>query len=111
TTGAGQLGTGGGVAASAGAVYGAGLHDVGAGCGGAALTVAGGLSRAEGTVQYQLGDYCHRRADGPAVVEPSGRRAGAVAREGSTARWWAPASRSPMRWRTGLPMKAPMALT
>ena len=33
------------------------LHDLGAGCAGAALTVAGCLYRAEGTLQYDITDY------------------------------------------------------
>jgi FMN-dependent oxidoreductase (nitrilotriacetate monooxygenase family) len=48
--------------------------NLGAGCAGAALTVAGGLSRAEGPLQYHLTDYCNRTPDGPAVVGPTGRR-------------------------------------
>ena len=84
TAGTGRLVTGGGLAASAGAVYGAGLHDLGAGCAGAALTVAGGLSRAEGTLQYHIADYCNRTPDGPAVVGPAGSRRGALHPGGHT---------------------------
>ena len=105
TAGTGRLITGGGLAASAGAVYGAGLHELGAGCAGAALTVAGGLSRAEGTVQYHITDYCNRTPDGPAVVGPAGSRRWALHRGGHP--------RADRRSYGALvsSMKGPMALT
>src|SRR5262249_29617074 len=82
TAGTGCLVTGGGLATSAGAVYGAGLHELGVGCASAALTAAGDFSRAEGTVQYHITDYCNGTPDGPAVVGPAGRRRGALYPDG-----------------------------